>query len=226
MKKILIVEDDFMVAMINMEYLSSIKDIQVIGHTTNKVQTLKFIQEKSVDLILLDISLGSDNGLEILKEIREMGYTTDVIMITSANSSGEIKKALSLGSIDYLIKPFDFERFKIAINKFKKQQDFFKDDKITQSELDNIYKGDGEIGISLPKGLNLKTLEHVKKEIENFSGEFNIKDICEKTEISNVTIKKYLDYLESTGEIKGDVTYGNIGRPLFLYRKKIKYPIF
>ncbi|MGL6168066.1 MAG: response regulator, partial [Fusobacteriaceae bacterium] len=112
MKTVLIVEDDPMVAMINMEYLSNIKEIKVVGHTSNKNQTLKFIQENSVDLILLDIFLGNDNGLEILKEIRDLGYTTDVIMITSANRSSDVKKALSLGSVDYLIKPFDFERFK------------------------------------------------------------------------------------------------------------------
>ncbi|MGL5057214.1 MAG: response regulator [Fusobacteriaceae bacterium] len=226
MKTVLIVEDDPMVAMINMEYLSNIKEIKVVGHTSNKNQTLKFIQENSVDLILLDIFLGNDNGLEILKEIRDLGYTTDVIMITSANRSSDVKKALSLGSVDYLIKPFDFERFKSAINKFQKFQDFFNEDKITQLELDTIYNKDEKIISCLPKGLNFKTLENIKKEIENFSGEFNIKDICKKTDISNVTIKKYLDYLENSGEIEGSITYGNIGRPIFLYRKKNKYPIF
>lgn len=226
MKRVLVVEDDPMVAMINMEYLSKIDGIEVLGYRTNKNDTLKFLEKESVDLILLDIFLGQENGLDILKEIRLQGYTLDIIMITSANGNESIKKALSLGSIDYLIKPFDFDRFKSAINRFQKRQELLKDSKIIQSDLDHIYLSEDSSLSSLPKGLNMKTLEIVRKEIDSFSGEFNIKDICEATDISNVTIKKYLDYLEKTGEIKGYTTHGNVGRPLFLYNKIKKYPIF
>lgn len=56
--------------------------------------------------------------------------------------------------------------------------------------------------------------------IDSLNGkEFNIKEICELTEMSNVTIKKYLDYLEKIDYIKENIIYGNIGRPQYVYKK-------
>ena len=179
MKNVLIVEDDPMVAMINEEYLSSFQNIKVLGRTFTEKDTLDFLTTHKVDLSILDVFLGEENGIEILKKIRTLGYTTDVIMITSANGGEDIKKAFSFGCIDYLIKPFDFERLKISIDKI-----FTRDEILNKS-----------------------------------NEEFGIKDICQITDISNVTIKKYLDYLENIKYITSFTNYGNIGRPLYLYKK-------
>ena len=220
MKKVLVVEDDPMVAMINMEYISKISQLEVVGHAVNKDEVFEYLKKFKVDLILMDIFLGGESGLEILKASRGEGYTVDIIMITSANGSEEIKKALSLGCLDYLIKPFDFERFKCAIKKFHDKNMLFNEEKIGQEDLDKlnfIKKENLEI---LPKGLNEKTLNGIMNKIDSLEGkEFNIKEICELTEMSNVTIKKYLDYLEKIDYIKENITYGNIGRPQYVYKK-------
>ena len=93
-------------------------------------------------------------------------------------------------------------------------------EKIGQEDLDKlnfIKKENLEI---LPKGLNEKTLNGIMNKIDSLEGkEFNIKEICELTEMSNVTIKKYLDYLEKIDYIKENITYGNIGRPQYVYKK-------
>lgn len=220
MKKVLVVEDDPMVAMINMEYISKISQLEIVGHAINKQEVFEYLQKFKVDLILMDIFLGGESGLEILQAVRGEGYTVDIIMITSANGSEDIKKALSLGCLDYLIKPFDFERFKYAIKKFHDKNELFNEKKIVQEDLDrlNIIKKENfEI---LPKGLNEKTLNGIMNKIDSLNGkEFNIKEICELTEMSNVTIKKYLDYLEKIDYIKENIIYGNIGRPQYVYKK-------
>lgn len=117
MKKVLIIEDDPMVVMINSEYISRFKELKVIGNTHTLEETMKILKETDVDLILLDKYLKLENGLNILQHIRGAGFTVDIIMITASNDSEDIKKALALGCIDYLIKPFDFERFKKSIEK-------------------------------------------------------------------------------------------------------------
>lgn len=222
MKNILIVEDDPMVAMINEEYLSTFQNIKILGRTYTEKDTLDFLKNNKVDLIILDVFLGEENGIEILKKIRTLNYTTDVIMITSANGGEDIKKAFSLGCIDYLIKPFDFDRLKISIDKIFARDEILNKSKVKQDSIDNIQSISPALNIklNLPKGLNSKTLEKITEIIDNLPNEeFGIKDICEITEISNVTIKKYLDYLESTKYISSFTNYGNIGRPLYLYRK-------
>lgn len=219
MKKVLIVEDDPMVAMINQEYLSKFSEISFIKIVSTEKDVFTSLIDLNFDLILLDIYLKEENGLDILKKIRETGYSTNIIMITSANCSEDIKKAFSLGCIDYLIKPFDFERFQKAINKFLKREEIFKKNKINQIQLDSLNQKN-HLKLSLPKGLNEKTLIRLIHYINSFDNEeFGIKDLCTMSGLSNVTIKKYLDYLEEMNEITMDITYGNIGRPLYVYKK-------
>lgn len=221
MKKVLVVEDDPMVAMINMEYISKISNLEIVGLAINKEEVFRYLKIEKVDLILMDIFLGGENGLDILKEIRGEGHLTDVIMITSANGSEEIKKALSFGCLDYLIKPFDFERFKCAIRKFYDRNAIFNEKKIVQEDLDKLSSASDETNINLPKGLNDKTLRLVIDKIEELNGkEFSIKEICELVEMSNVSTKKYLDYLQKVKHIEEKIIYGNIGRPQYIYKKR------
>lgn len=223
MKKVIVIEDDPMVAMINTEYLSQIKNIEVVGQGTNKNETFNLLAKKEVDLILLDIYLGNENGIDILQEIRSRGYITDVIMITSANGNEEIKKALALGCVDYLIKPFDFERFVIAVEKVFQRDKLLKNEKINQHTIDNLSLPENMLPLELPKGLNENTLKKIITVIKTINkNEFGIKDICVGIKLSNVTVKKYLDYLESIKYIRAFSVYGNIGRPLYMYKKTSK----
>ncbi|WP_410208789.1 response regulator [Fusobacterium sp.] len=223
MKKVIVIEDDPMVAMINTEYLSQIENIEVVGQGTNKNETFNLLAKKEVDLILLDIYLGNENGIDILQEIRSRGYITDVIMITSANGNEEIKKALALGCVDYLIKPFDFERFVIAVEKVFQRDKLLKNEKINQHTIDNLSLPENMLPLELPKGLNENTLKKIITVIKTINkNEFGIKDICGGIKLSNVTVKKYLDYLESIKYIRAFSVYGNIGRPLYMYKKTSK----
>lgn len=223
MKKVIVIEDDPMVAMINTEYLSQIENIEVVGQGTNKNETFNLLAKKEVDLILLDIYLGNENGIDILQEIRSRGYITDVIMITSANGNEEIKKALALGCVDYLIKPFDFERFVIAVEKVFQRDELLKNEKINQHTIDNLSIPENMLPLELPKGLNENTLKKIITVIKTINkNEFGIKDICGGIKLSNVTVKKYLDYLESIKYIRAFSVYGNIGRPLYMYKKTSK----
>lgn len=223
MKRVVVIEDDPMVAMINMEYLSQIDNIEVIGQGTNEKETFDFLEKTDVDIILLDVYLGDENGIDILQKIRSRGYTTDVIMITSANGSEDIKKALALGCIDYLIKPFDFERFAMGIEKVFQRDELLKNEKIDQHTIDNLSLSENMQPMELPKGLNENTLKKIITVIKNIkANEFGIKDVCERINLSNVTVKKYLDYLESIKYIRAFSVYGNIGRPLYMYKKTSK----
>ncbi len=80
MKRVLVVEDDPMVAMINMEYLSKIEGMKVVGYAINKDETFNKLENEEIDIILMDVFLGGENGFDILKEMRGRGYTTDVVM--------------------------------------------------------------------------------------------------------------------------------------------------
>ena len=94
-KKILIVEDDPMVALINKRFLENMGFKDILGPVQTEEEIIKVLDKENIDLILLDVYLPKKNGIDILKRLRYKKYLTDVIMITAANSVEEVKRAFA-----------------------------------------------------------------------------------------------------------------------------------
>ncbi|HAT4363539.1 TPA: response regulator [Clostridium perfringens] len=217
-KKILIVEDDPMVALINKRFLENVGFKDILGPVQTEEEIIKVLDKENIDLILLDVYLPKKNGIDILKSLRYKKYLTDVIMITAANSVEEVKRAFAYGVTDYLVKPFEFERFEEAINKYKQKNNLLnKREALSQQDIDVISKSLEE-KIELPKGLNQKTLDRIMEFLkENQRKVWTLREIAYELKISNVTIKKYMDYLEDVKKVNVTLTSGNVGRPEYKY---------
>ena len=122
MFKVLIVEDDPMVAMINEQYIGQNKKFGVVGKCKDGKSALGFFEDHEVDLLILDVFMPHLDGFETLRQIRKKQISVDVIMVTAANDRESLEEALHLGIVDYLVKPFTFERFCIALDKFISQR--------------------------------------------------------------------------------------------------------
>ncbi|EOU1921094.1 response regulator [Clostridium perfringens] len=217
-KKILIVEDDPMVALINKRFLENMGFKDILGPVQTEEEIIKVLDKENIDLILLDVYLPKKNGIDILKSLRYKKYLTDVIMITAANSVEEVKRAFAYGVTDYLVKPFEFERFEEAINKYKQKNNLLnKREALSQQDIDVISKSLEE-KFELPKGLNQKTLDRIMEFLKENQGKvWTLREIAYELKISNVTIKKYMDYLEDVKKVNVTLTSGNVGRPEYKY---------
>ena len=217
-KKILIVEDDPMVALINKRFLENMGFKDILGPVQTEEEIIQLLDKENIDLILLDVYLNKKNGIDILKSLRYKKYLTDVIMITAANSVEEVKRAFAYGVTDYLVKPFEFERFEEAINKYKQKNNLLnKREALSQQDIDVISKSLEE-KIELPKGLNQKTLDRIMEFLKENKGKvWTLREIAYELKISNVTIKKYMDYLEDIKKVNVTLTSGNVGRPEYKY---------
>lgn len=217
-KKILIVEDDPMVALINKRFLENMGFKDILGPVQTEEEIIKVLDKENIDLILLDVYLPKKNGIDILKSLRYKKYLTDVIMITAANSVEEVKRAFAYGITDYLVKPFEFERFEEAVNKYKQKNNLLnKREALSQQDIDVISKSLEE-KVELPKGLNQKTLDRVMEFLKENQGKvWTLREIAYELKISNVTIKKYMDYLEDVKKVNVTLTSGNVGRPEYKY---------
>lgn len=214
-----------MVALINKKYLEEIGGIKPFGPLITKKEIFNIIDKENIDLIIMDVFLPKENGLDILMDLRESGKLTDVIMVTAANTIDELKKAFSLGIVDYLVKPFEFSRFKESIIKYRKKREvFLKDQSLNQEDLDYILNPNSKLNeteVNLPKGLNKRTLDIIIEFLEsNRDKIWTLRELAEKIKISNVTIKKYMDYLEKENRLEVQLTCGNIGRPELKYKLK------
>ena len=137
--RVLIVEDDPMVAMINSQFVRKIDGFEVAGMCRNGLEAIDFLGENDVDLILLDVYMPVMNGTDTLKKIRTMKKTAEVIMVTAANDSATIEETMHLGVHDYLVKPFTFERFCSSLEKFKAKKQLLQENStMDQSCIDNL----------------------------------------------------------------------------------------
>jgi two-component system, CitB family, response regulator MalR len=223
MIKVLIVDDDPMVAEFNKRYLAELPGFILGGIVHNVADGLEFIKNTEVDLVLLDVYMPGRQGLELLKFIRENSLEVDVILITAASDSEKVQSALRLGAVDYLIKPFEFERFQQALLNYKEKFLFFgKNKRIKQEELDQKIlaaeqrSSEGQER-DLPKGLTRTTLQVLFKVVKELGGStFSTDEVADKADISRVSVRKYLKFLTEIGVLEESLTYG-IGRPVSLY---------
>lgn len=223
MYNVLIVEDDPMVAMINEQYVNRHKDFKVVGKCKDGELALSYIQENPVDLIILDVFMPRMNGFETLRELRKEHKSVDVIMVTAANDRESLEEALHLGIVDYLVKPFTFDRFKIALDKFISQKKLLQDfDTLNQSNIDFIIDKTKKTSQEVfPKGIQDKTLQAILSCLKNNrSKEITSDFISEQTGLTAVTVRRYMSYLEENGTVIGELNYETGGRPCMYYYLK------
>lgn len=226
MIRVLIIEDDPMVAEFNKRYLQEVKGFTLAGIVHTVMAALEYLKSEQVDLILLDVYMPGGTGLDLLRYIREKNILSDVILITAASDKENIQTALRYGAVDYLIKPFEFERFNQALIQYKEKYHFFANNQVLrQADLDGRIlsteqKLSGESIDELPKGLTGSTLESILNVIQSKdNSQFSTDEISEITLISRVSVRKYLKFLSTLGVLEESLTYG-IGRPGYLYRLK------
>jgi CitB family two-component system response regulator MalR len=220
MIKVLIVEDDPMVAELNRRYVERVEGFLFCGIVKNGDEALAFLQEKTVDLVLLDIFMPNMNGLELLDAIRRQDYSVDVIVVSAARDNQSIQMALRNGAVDYLIKPFEFDRMQTALVTFKKRLQLIRESSnLSQRDLDQqVFARNLQLDGELPKGLDRNTIKRVWERILEQKEEFTAEEMANYVGLSPVSIRKYLKYFQSVDLLSVEITYGSVGRPVYRYR--------
>lgn len=96
-------------------------EYQVVGSAENGREGLILLEEQDPDLILLDIQMPDMNGLQMLKEARERGSMTKVVILTAYSDFDYAKKAIALGIENYLLKPVNLTELKNTLSKIKEE---------------------------------------------------------------------------------------------------------
>ena len=125
--RILIVEDDPMVAHIHTHYFNELKNFEIVKVIDNGRDAYEYLSESSddIDLVILDVHMPKMSGLEMLKKLREDGNDISVIPITAINDNRTISEFLNLGVIDYLVKPFSIEELMARLRAMQRRAQGF-----------------------------------------------------------------------------------------------------
>lgn len=104
MSKILVIDDDAMNLRMA-EFMLQKKAYEVVKAESGE-QALELLKQEAVDLILLDIEMPQMNGFETYEHIRENQVDTPVMFLSASTEESTIRKALDMGAVDYVKKPF------------------------------------------------------------------------------------------------------------------------
>ncbi len=220
--KVILVEDDPMVQEVHRQFIERIDGFEVAGIASNGLNGIELARDCTPDLAIVDLYMPYLGGLEMLKEIRSEGLEIDIIAITAASDMETIHHVLQQGAIDYIIKPFTFERIKKSFENYRSYKMMLNEKKnLTQQELDRLrYMKTSETKESflLPKGLNGNTLQKIVDFISIERDPVSAEEVAEGIGIARVTARRYLDFLEKEGQVKIHVQYGGVGRPVNRYQ--------
>lgn len=141
-KKILIIEDDEDISMIEEAYLTAAGfETRII---TDGSRVNKMLEEESFDLILLDLMLPGKSGYAICREIRDR-LDIPILMVTARSESVDKIRGLGMGADDYIPKPFDPAELVARVTANIRQYDRMKEkfeNAVPSEELEEICIGD------------------------------------------------------------------------------------
>ena len=127
MANILVVEDDR-----NMRLLTAarLEDFYTVTCACDGEEALDIIHNGGIDLIIADIMMPRMDGYELLKTIRAEGYTTPYLMLTAKEALGDKERGFSLGTDDYMTKPFSSDELIWRISALLRRADIAQSKKI------------------------------------------------------------------------------------------------
>lgn len=112
----IIVEDEPLAAEVIKDYIDQVPFLQLKGICTDALYAMDLLQKEQIDLVFLDIHLPKLKGLDFIKALKKPPQ----IIITSAYQEYALQ-GYELNVVDYLLKPIEFNRFLMAVNKLKER---------------------------------------------------------------------------------------------------------
>jgi response regulator of citrate/malate metabolism len=220
------VDDDFRVAEINAAYVARIPGFRDTARAHTAAQALATLERMHIDLVLLDHYLPDETGLTLVRRMRQLGHSADVIMVTAARDVATVQAAMRYGALQYLVKPFSFGGMRAKLDAYA----------ALRRTLDGVGGGRGEAGqeqvdrifsalrtaeasptAGLPKGHSAPTADLIRRVLNEADHPLSAHEVAERAGISRSTAQRYLKYLERAGRISLTLKYGDTGRPEHRY---------
>ena len=225
MIKVLVVDDDFMVAKIHSGYVARVEGFEVVGVAHSGADAVRAADDLRPELVLLDIYLPDMDGLAVLRELRAGNADPDVIVITAARDLDTVRGAIRGGALHYLIKPFSYEALRDQLEHFRslhrKLGSLPGDAPAVQQDVDQLFGARARNPVAPPKGLASETagiVERILRETTAAGGDLSATECADATELSRVSARKYLEHFVSSGRAEVRLRYGGTGRPERRYR--------
>ncbi|GAB3611012.1 response regulator [Humibacter ginsengiterrae] len=226
MISVLVVEDEEIAAAAHAEYVRRVEGFRLAGVARTGEEAMRMLRAAragDIDLVLLDMNLPDLPGLIVAGRVRALGIPADIIAVTAVRELGMVRGALSLGVVQYLIKPFTFAALRDKLEHYRQFRQSLPHGSVqtTQAEVDRALAAlRAPSPLSMPKGLSPDTLERVTDLLRTEGHAFSAAEVSSTLAISRVTARRYLEHLADSGLVRRSPRHGTPGRPELEYRLK------
>ncbi|ANB08649.1 two-component system response regulator [Streptomyces ambofaciens] len=216
--RVLVVEDDPVAADAHVLYVGRVPGFTAVGRAHTGAEARRMLDRTPVDLLLLDLHLPDVHGLQLARSLRAAGHHTDVIAVTSARDLAVVREGVSLGVVQYVLKPFTFATLRDRLVRYAEFRNA-AGEASGQDEVDRALATLRAPGpAALPKGLSGPTLERVTGVLRAAAQGLTAAGVAESVGISRITARRYLEHLVDAGRAGRSPLYGQVGRPELVYR--------
>lgn len=242
--RVLVIEDEQITADTYVEYLARTGGFEVVHVSPTARDALGFLAERrrsggsfGVDVVLLDMNLPDGHGLDVLRHMRSAGFTGGVLALTASTELPTIRRAVALGVVQYLVKPFGYPQFAERMRSFRELAAEFAGAGAApgQDAVDRAFPLSRPTGPpELPKGLTEHTLDAVVGLLRDAASgvhagqesgpggaaarALSAGEVGAAVGTSRVTARRYLEHLYRVGIVERSPRYGTPGRPENEYR--------
>ena len=217
---VLVVEDEPVALEAHAAYVERVPGFSVAATAATSQAALQALQRGVVDVVLLDMNLPDRHGLDVIRAMRAAGHTADVIAVTSARDLDVVRAAVSLGVVQYLLKPFVFATLRDRLEAYRAYRDQLGGTQqlTTQAEVDEVLAGARHsTRAALPKGMSEDLLARVSRSLRDGGG-LSATELGDVVGVSRVTARRYAEYLCEGRLALRTQRYAGAGRPEVEYR--------
>ena len=219
---VLVVDDDYRVASVHVGFVEGVPGFRVVGQAHTAADALELAQTLHPDLVLLDIYLPDGDGLEVVRGMLATPTPPAVMVISAATDMATVRRAVQLGAVHYIVKPFGFAALAERLTAFRNAQSHITEwpDEPTQDDVNKIFdllRPTSPAQVSAELRHLAPTLKLVYDAISGSDVALSAADIATSVGISRATAQRYLTQLEQSNAITLELRYGQTGRPEHRY---------
>jgi response regulator of citrate/malate metabolism len=225
--RVLIVEDDVLIAEAHRTYLARLEGFSpaAVVHTARdgmRAAATAAAAGEPIDLVLLDLGLPDASGISLASGLSGLAPAPDIIAITSERDLEMVRAAVSHGALAYLLKPFTFAAFRDRLERYRRYRSALPagTEAASQAEVDRAM-AELRIGADravTPKGAAPQTTDEIARAVRDRPAGLTADEAAAQVGVSRVTAWRYLERLADDGTVTRNTDYGKAGRPKTRYQ--------
>lgn len=196
-KKILVIDDHPVVRRGMAGMLNAEEDLEISGEASNAKQAMEAVKQNKPDLVLLDLSLGNDSGLELIHDLKAMHDDLAILVVSIHDESLFAERVLKAGAMGYINKQVALDHIVKAVRKVLSGKIYLSPD------MANRMLSQVASGVQPGEESPLDRLSDREMEVYRMLGEGKgTREIAKRLHLSMKTIETYREHIKDKLNLK------------------------